>query len=42
MKTEYEKESLLAFELVCSTNWEHEMGEEWDFLTESMKAIKSE
>ena len=41
VKTEYEKESLLAFGLVCSTNSEQKMGEEWVSLMESRKAIKS-
>lgn len=41
VKTDYEKESLSAFELVWSKNWEQKMDEEWGFLTESRKAIKS-
>lgn len=41
VKMEYEKESLLAYDLVCSTNLEQKMGEEWVSLMESGKAIKS-
>lgn len=41
VKTAYEKESLSAFEMVSSKNWEQKMDEESDFLTERRKAIKS-
>lgn len=51
VKMEYEKESLLAYDLVCSTNLEQKMGEEsvlkkverrvslWDSKLVSMKQL---